>query len=153
MKNVETMKNGEIKPALEAIRKISISSIKDKTVKSYLFGLSLCLLADNRRLTEKIEDIRTVVLGPVQESLEEIEKLRFELARATDEAKIKEINEKIESHKEVIEPSVLFNQKVNELLREDIKVDKIKREDFLAAVSDLEGIDFSVLEGLFPILK
>ena len=153
MKNVETMKNGEIKPALEAIRKISISSIKDKTVKSYLFGLSLCLLADNRRLTEKIEDIRTVILGPVQESLEEIEKLRFELARATDEAKRKEINEKIESHKEVIEPSVLFNRKVNELLQEDIKVDKIKREDFLAAVSDLEGIDFSVLEGLFPILK
>lgn len=153
MKNVETMKNGEIKPALEAIRKISISSIKDKTVKSYLFGLSLCLLADNRRLIEKIEDIRTVILGPVQESLEEIEKLRFELARATDEAKRKEINEKIESHEEVTEPLALFNQKVNELLKEDIKVDKIKREDFLAAASDLEGIDFSVLEGLFPILK
>lgn len=147
------MKNFEIKSALEALKKINLSSIKDKAVKSQLFGLSLDLLSANRKLQQRIDDTRTTVLGPVQTSLDEIEKLKFDMAREKDEAKKKEILDKIEAHTEVIEPSTMFNQKVNELLQEEFEIKGIEKDSFVAAVSELDGIDLSVLEGLFPVLE
>lgn len=147
------MKNFEIKPAIEALRKINLSSIKDQAVKNQLLNLSLELLSADRNLQLRIDDTKTAILSPVQSSLDEITRLKERALREKDEVKRKEIFDEIESHTEVIEPSTLLNQKINEALQEESTVKGLKKDDFLAAISELNGIDFSVIEGLFPALE
>lgn len=147
------MKNFEIKPAIEALRKINLSSIKDQAVKNQLLNLSLELLSADRNLQLRIDDTKTAILSPVQSSIDEITRLKERASREKDEVKRKEIFDEIESHTEVIEPSTLLNQKINEALQEESTVKGLKKDDFLAAISELNGIDFSVIEGLFPVLE
>lgn len=147
------MKNFELAPTFSALKKISLSLIKDKKIKDRLFELSLDLLAANRALQQKREDIRTVVLGPVQDSLDEIDKLRFKMNQETDEEKKKALLEEINSHKETLDPIYEFTQKTDKLMQEDVEIKGLPRDSFMKVLSSLDGIDASVLEGLFPILE
>lgn len=147
------MKNFELAPTFSALKKINLSLIKDKKIKDRLFELSLDLLAANRALQQKREDIRTVVLGPVQDSLDEIDKLRFKMNQETDEGKKKALLEEINSHKETLDPIYEFTQKADKLMQEDVEIKGLPRDSFMKVLSSLDGIDASVLEGLFPILE
>lgn len=147
------MKNFEIKPALEALRKINLSLIKDVKVKNSLFLLSLELLAANRTLQQKQEDVRAVILGPVQDSIDEVNKLIYIINNESDVEKRKELQDKINSHKELIEPNFEFTQKIERLMKEELKIDTINKDDFISAISELDNIDLTVLDGLYPILS
>ena len=147
------MKNFEIKPALEALRKINLSLIKDAKVKNSLFLLSLELLAANRSLQQKQEDVRAVILGPVQDSIDDVNKLIYIINNESDVEKRKELQDKINSHKELIEPNFEFTQKIERLMKEEFKIDTINKDDFISAISELDNIDLTVLDGLYPILS
>lgn len=146
------MKNFELRPALEALRKINLSIIKDQKMKNRLFELSLELLAADRALQQKREDIRTVVFGPVQSSVDEVNRLIYQMNNESDVVKKKALQDELNSHKELLEPNYEFTQKIEKLMKEEFAVKPIKKDSFVAAISVLDGIDLGVLEGLFPIL-
>lgn len=146
------MKNFELRPALEALKKINLSIIKDQKMKNRLFELSLELIAADRALQQKREDIRTVVFGPVQSSVDEVNRLIYQMNNESDVVKKKAFQDELNSHKELLEPNYEFTQKIEKLMKEEFAVKPIKKDSFVAAISVLDGIDLGVLEGLFPIL-
>lgn len=147
------MKNSELRPALDALKKINLSLIKEQKMKNRLFELSLELLSADRALQQKREDIRTVVFGPVQSSVDEVNRLIYQMNNESDVVKKKALQDELNSHKELLEPNYEFTQKIEKLMKEEFAVKPIKKDSFVSAISELDGIDLGVLEGLFPILS
>ena len=147
------MTNYELRPALDALKKINLSLIKEQKMKNRLFELSLELLSADRALQQKREDIRTVVFGPVQSSVDEVNRLIYQMNNESDVVKKKALQDELNSHKELLEPNYEFTQKIEKLMKEEFAVKPIKKDSFVAAISELDGIDLGVLEGLFPILS
>ena len=147
------MKKREIKPALEALKKIRMPKIEDKDVRNKLIKAHLFLLGQFRKFNEAVEDLRTVHLGDYVEKIQEINEKQVQLNSETDEKKRKKLIDEINSYTDVLSAINAFNKDVIDLENEDVDIEKISGSSFVDEYGKMEDYDASVMEALFPMFE
>ena len=153
------MIKSEIRPALEALRAIEISKIKNAGLRAGIEKLFFRLSDERRKLDAAIEQYRDLFLskfkgkdGEPGES-EVIERLQAKLAVAEgDEAR--SLSREILSHEKYFDEQNAMNKKVAELLKESVDgIDPISRKDFMEAMKGQDKYTLAWVDALYPCLS
>lgn len=146
------MKKNEIKAALDALRKIKMTSIENKELRNSIITDHLKLVREQKRYDEKVQDLETVHLGAFADEREQVAKLQRDLQTEKDTDKQLAIAREIESHTELFEAIRNCNKVIAELGKEEVEIAGIPEADFIEAIQS-QDFDLGQIEALVPMFK
>lgn len=153
------MNKSEIRPALEALRAIEISKIKNAGLRAGIEKLFFRLSSARREMDAAIENLRELYLDKFKEQKGDapsehdvIERLQAKLAVAEgDEAR--SISCEILSHEKYFDEQNAMNKKINDLLKEQVEgIEPINRADFMEAMKGQEKFTLAWVDAMYPCL-
>lgn len=142
----------EIRPALDGLKKVNMTKIEDKDFRNKLISVHLQLLKDGRKYNEKVEDLETAYLGPIQERADELQKVMAEYEVETDVEKKNELLKKLNSYSDVGDSRRAFSREVEKLGKQPVKIESLSLQKF---TEEYMKQDYSadVMEKVFPIFE
>jgi len=144
------MKKRELRKVLDALRVVKMTKIENKDLRNKIIGVHLQLLAQFKKYDADLEDARIVFLSAFGEEQEVVAKLQEQLRVEPDRSRQAELAKQIAEHSDYLDAVKAANDKADALGREEITIEPISLDDFIAEY-EKQGYDPAVVEGLFPL--
>ncbi len=146
------MKKGGIRQVLDGLKKINLAEIENEELKNVLIDNHIKILSENRKLAEKIEDVRTAMLSGFGEEQKEFAMLQDKLSREQDPVKMAAIRDEIDSHVKYKAALNELTKAIEAILKEDIEVKPIDAILF-AEEYRKQGYNMAVVEAIYPLFE
>ena len=146
------MKKREIKTALEALKKIHMTRIEDKSLRNHIITIHLALLKEQRKYEADAADLEETHMGPFSEQREQIGRLQRQLMAEKDTKKREELASEINGFVEVNNAWDAFNRDLARMEREEVATNTIPQEKFLEEIQK-QDFDLGQIEALFPLFE
>lgn len=145
------MKKSEIKPALEALKKIKMPKIEDKELRNLIIEDHFTLLSLSRRTETKLEDARKVAFADLEEDQRAIEELNRKFQGAETDEERRAINREINSHEDYFKALEEYRKLIEKENEKEVKgLTKIDRTKFMKEL-DKQDYTLELVEGLYPL--
>ena len=146
------MKKKEIRPALEALKKIKMPAIEDKALRNGVITTHLALLKEQRKYEKEIADYEEAHLGSYAEEREELGKIQREMAATKDREKREDLAKKYNSHTGLFDAWEAFNKAADALGDECVDVPTIPQDAFIEQIQK-QDFDLGQIEALYPLFE
>lgn len=147
------MKKSEIEPVLEALKKVPVAKIKDGDLKKGVINSFMDLLSEQRKLQEKKSDLQTMFLSQHKDEQVEVAKLYKQLRSEKDPEKRASIASEFEKHGDCILAAEALAVELKKLGEEPVSIASFDGEQFVAAYTEMEECDLSVIADLYPLFN
>lgn len=147
------MKKREIKPALEALKKIRMPKIEDKALRNGIIKDHLAMLSAQRKLDDDLRDLDTSHFADLDEDREEVARLQEKLQLAIgskDHKKAVEYSSEIAEHADYLAAVKAYNKDVAELMEQEVEIAGIPMEAFIEEFQK-QDYDCGIVEALYPM--
>lgn len=147
------MQYSEIRAALDALKRIKMQKIEDKALRNDLINDHYTIFDAGQKFDKKVEREREVNLGAHKDDEQMFSDLQREFQAAAPGEEQREIAKKILGMKAYEAAVRQFNEKVNELGKEEVKgLKRIDREKFMEEIAK-QDFDLAMVEGLYPLFN
>lgn len=145
------MKKSEIKPALEALKKIKMPKIEDKALRNLIIEDHFVLLAEQKKFEEANNDDQTVRLAGFEDDQKAIKELQDKFNLAENDAERRDINRKILAYKDYFRAVDDLNKAINDRGKEEFGgLKKVDHEKFMEEIQK-QDFDLGIIEALYPL--
>lgn len=145
------MKKSEIKPALEALKKIKMPKIEDKALRNLIIEDHFVLLAEQKKFEEANNDDQTVRLAGFEDDQKAIKELQDKFNLAENDAERRDINRKILAYKDYFRAVEDLNKAINDRGKEEFGgLKKVDHEKFMEEIQK-QDFDLGIIEALYPL--
>ena len=145
------MKKYQIIPACEGFKKLNMPKIEDKELRNELIGIHFDLLDEKEQYERNVDKLRTVYIVPLQDKIDEVQKLARQYEGESDPEKRIRLRDKINSYTDVDEAEIAFQKAMEKLGKEEINIRTVSRKKFRQEYAKQE-YNAEVVEKLHPLL-
>ena len=145
------MKKYQIIPACEGFKKLNVHKIEDKEFRNQLINIHFDLLDEKEKYEKAVEKLRTVHIVPVQDYIDEVQKLARQYEGESDPEKRIQLRDKINSYTEVDDAQIAFQKALEKLGKEEVDIRTVSKKKFREEYAKLE-YNAEVVENLHPLL-
>lgn len=147
------MKKSEISAALNALKRIKMPKVEDKALRNDLINNHYTIYDVGVKFDKAVDREKEIILGAYKDDEQMFSDLQREFQAAAPGEEQREIAKKILGMKAYEAAVRQFNEKVNELGKEEVKgLKRIDREKFMEEIAK-QDFDLSMVEGLYPLFN
>jgi len=137
--------------ACEGFKKLNMPKIEDKEFRNQLIGIHFDLLDEKEKYEKAVEKLKTVHIVPLQDKIEEVQKLARQFEGESDQEKRMELRAKINSYTDVDDAQVAYQKALDKLGKEEVEVQTISKKKFREEYAK-QDYNAEVVEKLYPLL-
>ena len=147
------MKKSEIKPALDALKKIKMPKIEDKALRNDIIENHFVLLAAGKKFDADNEADQSVRLSGYDAEQQAIKDLQDKFNLAESDADRRDINRKMLSHKDYFKAVEDLNKSLTDRGKEAVEgLKPIDRVKFMEEIEKQE-YDLGMIADLYPLFN
>ena len=141
----------KIIPACEGFKKLNMPKIEDKEFRNQLIGIHFDLLDEKEKYEKAVEKLRAVYIVPLQDRIDEVQKLARQYEGESDPEKRIRLRDQINSFTDVDEAQIAFQKALEKLNKEEVGVPTISKKKFREEYAK-QDYNPEVVENLHPLL-